>query len=185
MTDSQEFRTGTRKHRDPRSSIRLFCIIEVRDSPKGAYGGRGTGRIAQFVEESSFVRHGNLGLCSGLPNVPAWRILGFNSKKDCDQPRRVFGYGSQERCLVLADSGGHLTALTFVLRLGSKERFGRSRDVGCYLGLRPKSVRRSRSSARHHPWRQRISLKSADRVLRPRPMKEKTKNKPLTPGPCS
>jgi hypothetical protein len=28
--------------------------------------------------------------------------------------------------------------LTFVLTLGSKERFGRSRDVGCYLGLRPK-----------------------------------------------
>jgi len=37
---------------------------------------------------------------------------------------------------------GHLTALTFVLTLGSKERFGRSRDVGCYLGLRP---RRSQS----------------------------------------
>jgi transposase len=26
----------------------------------------------------------------------------------------------------------------FVLTLGSKERFQRSRDVGCYLGLRPK-----------------------------------------------
>ena len=37
---------------------------------------------------------------------------------------------------------GHLTALTFVLTLGSKERFARSRDVGCYLGLRP---RRSQS----------------------------------------
>ncbi len=30
------------------------------------------------------------------------------------------------------------TALTYVLTLGSKERFKRSRDVGCYLGLRPK-----------------------------------------------
>jgi transposase len=37
---------------------------------------------------------------------------------------------------------GHLTALTFVLTLGKKERFQRSRDVGCYLGLRP---RRSQS----------------------------------------
>src|SRR5260370_16745715 len=36
----------------------------------------------------------------------------------------------------------HITALTFVLTLGDKERFGRSRDVGCYLGLRP---RRSQS----------------------------------------
>ena len=38
--------------------------------------------------------------------------------------------------------GGQLTALTYVLTLGSKERFERSRDVGCYLGLRP---RRSQS----------------------------------------
>jgi transposase len=40
---------------------------------------------------------------------------------------------------------GHLTALTYVLTLGSKERFQPSRDVGCYLGLRP---RRSQSGAR-------------------------------------
>lgn len=32
---------------------------------------------------------------------------------------------------------GHLTALTFVLTIGNKYRFKRSRDVGCYLGLRP------------------------------------------------
>src|SRR5580698_6917794 len=40
---------------------------------------------------------------------------------------------------------GQLTALTYVLTLGSKERFQRSRDVGCYLGLRP---RRSQSGER-------------------------------------
>lgn len=33
---------------------------------------------------------------------------------------------------------GSLSAVTFVLTLGEKERFKRSRDVGCYLGLRPK-----------------------------------------------
>jgi transposase len=33
---------------------------------------------------------------------------------------------------------GSLTALIYVLTLGSKERFERSRDVSCYLGLRPK-----------------------------------------------
>jgi transposase len=33
---------------------------------------------------------------------------------------------------------GQLTALTYILTLGSKERFQRSRDVGCYLGLRPR-----------------------------------------------
>src|SRR4051794_41374331 len=40
---------------------------------------------------------------------------------------------------------GHITALTFVLTLGNKQRFKRSRDVGCYLGLRP---RRSQSGDR-------------------------------------
>ena len=33
---------------------------------------------------------------------------------------------------------GTLTALTFTLTLGRASRFERSRDVGCYLGLRPK-----------------------------------------------
>ena len=40
---------------------------------------------------------------------------------------------------LLSVSGvGPLTAVTFVLTLGHRERFRRSRDVGCYLGLRPK-----------------------------------------------
>ena len=34
---------------------------------------------------------------------------------------------------------GEVTALTFVLTLDDPKRFARSRDVGCYLGLRPKS----------------------------------------------
>ena len=33
---------------------------------------------------------------------------------------------------------GTLTALTYVLTLADKHRFRQSRDVGCYLGLRPK-----------------------------------------------
>jgi transposase len=33
---------------------------------------------------------------------------------------------------------GPLTALTYVLTLGDPHRFKRSRDVGCYLGLRPR-----------------------------------------------
>jgi transposase len=39
---------------------------------------------------------------------------------------------------------GPLIALTFVLTVADKERFQKSRDVGCYLGLRP---RRSQSGA--------------------------------------
>ena len=48
----------------------------------------------------------------------------------------------ETQALLKVHGVGYLTALTFVLTLGSKERFGRSRDVGCYLGLRP---RRSQS----------------------------------------
>lgn len=33
---------------------------------------------------------------------------------------------------------GTLIALTFVLTVEDKDRFARSRDVGCYVGLRPK-----------------------------------------------
>jgi transposase len=40
---------------------------------------------------------------------------------------------------------GTLIALTFVLTLEDKQRFQKSRDVGCYVGLRPK---RSGSGAR-------------------------------------
>ena len=51
----------------------------------------------------------------------------------------------ETQALIQVYGVGQLTALTYVLTLGSKERFKRSRDVGCYLGLRP---RRSQSGDR-------------------------------------
>jgi transposase len=48
----------------------------------------------------------------------------------------------ETQALLKVHGVGHLTALTFALTLGSEERFERSRDVGCCLGLRP---RRSQS----------------------------------------
>ena len=51
----------------------------------------------------------------------------------------------ETQALIKVYGVGQLTALTYVLTLGSKKRFQRSRDVGCYLGLRP---RRSQSGAR-------------------------------------
>jgi transposase len=53
----------------------------------------------------------------------------------------------ETQALIKVYGVGQLTALTYVLTLGSKERFERSRDVGCYLGLRP---RRSQSGE-HDP----------------------------------
>jgi transposase len=44
----------------------------------------------------------------------------------------------ETQALIKVYGVGYLTALTYVLTLGKKERFRCSRDVGCYLGLRPK-----------------------------------------------
>src|SRR6267378_3885603 len=70
-------------------------------------------------------------------------------------------------------SVGQLTALTYVLTLGSKERFQRSRDVGCYLGLRP---RRSQSGDRDpqlgitkagNVYLRSLLIECANHILRP------------------
>jgi transposase len=53
----------------------------------------------------------------------------------------------ETQALIKVYGVGQLTALTYVLTLGNKQRFQRSRDVGCYLGLRP---RRSQSG-NHDP----------------------------------
>ncbi len=55
---------------------------------------------------------------------------------------------------------GALTAMTFVLTLGDKHRFERSRDVGPYLGLRP----RRKQSGDHDP--QLGITKAGNRYLR-------------------
>src|ERR1700755_1973513 len=68
---------------------------------------------------------------------------------------------------------GHITALTFVLTLGDKSRFRCSRDVGCYLGLRP---RRSQSGERDpqlgitkagNAYLRSLLIECANHILRP------------------
>ena len=68
---------------------------------------------------------------------------------------------------------GPITALTYVLTLGDKQRFQRSRDVGCYLGLRP---RRSQSGDRDpqlgitkagNVYLRSLLIECADHILRP------------------
>jgi transposase len=66
----------------------------------------------------------------------------------------------ETQALLKVHGVGHITALTFVLTLGSKGRFKQSRDVGCYLGLRP---RRSQSGDRGP------QPKPFDRVFQPYP----------------
>jgi len=60
--------------------------------------------------------------------------------RECDEEIEEMGRRKYPEIAVLQQvSGvGTLIALTFVLTLEDKERFQKSRDVGCYLGLRPK-----------------------------------------------
>jgi transposase len=60
--------------------------------------------------------------------------------KECDVKIEQIGRTEYpETCLLRQVSGvGTLIALTFVLTVEDKERFAKSRDVGCFLGLRPK-----------------------------------------------
>ena len=44
----------------------------------------------------------------------------------------------ETQALMKVHGVGVLTAVTFVLTLGDKQRFGQSRDVGSYIGLRPR-----------------------------------------------
>jgi transposase len=60
--------------------------------------------------------------------------------KECDvQVEQIGRTEYPETCLLRQVSGvGTLIALTFVLTVEDKERFAKSRDIGCFLGLRPK-----------------------------------------------
>lgn len=60
--------------------------------------------------------------------------------KECDDKiEQVAGDRYPETQLLRQISGvGPLTALTFILTIEDKQRFRKSRDVGCFVGLRPK-----------------------------------------------
>jgi transposase len=79
----------------------------------------------------------------------------------------------ETQALLKVHGVGHITALTYVLTLGSKQRFQRSRDVGCYLGLRP---RRSQSGDRDpqlgitkvgNVYLRSLLIECANHILRP------------------
>lgn len=71
------------------------------------------------------------------------------TRQICAYEREIVQMGKtnypETQALVQVHGVGPLTAVTYVLTLGDKQRFQRSRDVGCYLGLRP---RRSQSGDR-------------------------------------
>ena len=68
--------------------------------------------------------------------------------KECDRELEQIARSEYpETCLLQQVSGvGTLIALTFVLTVDDRERFQKSRDVGCYVGLRPKRSESGESS---------------------------------------
>ncbi|MFY9939817.1 MAG: IS110 family transposase [Silvibacterium sp.] len=108
-------------HRMPASSTRCFAQRSLKAMPPG---------LAQALGPV-------------LEQIAAMTI----KIKLYDRQIRQLGQTSypEIQALLKVPGVGDLTALTFVLTLGSKERFKQSRDVGCYLGLRP---RRSQSGDR-------------------------------------
>jgi transposase len=72
---------------------------------------------------------------------PLFRQLAFLEEEIKGFDRRIKEMASQldgAEVLQSVDGVGELTAVTFLLTIGDPSRFRRSRDVGSYLGLRPK-----------------------------------------------
>jgi transposase len=80
----------------------------------------------------------------------------------------------ETQALIRVYGVGHLTALTFVLTLGKKERFQQSRDVGCYLGLRPRRSQSGDSDPQlgitkaGNGYLRQLLVECANHVVRPR-----------------
>jgi len=68
---------------------------------------------------------------------------------------------------------GTLIALTFLLTLGDPHRFGKSRDVGCYLGLQPGRRNSGQSEPQMHiskegdPYLRTLLVQGAQHILGP------------------
>jgi transposase len=82
--------------------------------------------------------------------------------KECDRKLEQIAKDKYPETTLLRQVGGVgiLIALTFILTVEDKDRFTRSRDVGCYVGLRP---RRSESGESQPQLR---ITKEGDRYLR-------------------
>jgi len=95
--------------------------------------------------QAKFRRHATRTTAGARSGAPADRRDNSRLSRRSRDPVADADRVSRDAGAVEGEGVGYITALTFVLTLGNKERFGRSRDVGCYLGLRP---RRSQSGER-------------------------------------
>ena len=136
-------------HRMPASSTRCFAERSLAVMPPGLQ--QALGPVLQHIAEmTSTIKHYD-------------RLI--QQLTQTEYP--------DTQALLKVHGVGHITALTFVLTLGNKERFERSRDVGCYLGLRP---RRSQSGERDpqlgitkagNVYLRSLLIECANHILRP------------------
>ena len=117
--------------------LRTAAINAVRGLTKACGHRMPASATPCFAQRSMAAMPPGLGQALG----PVLQQIAEMTSKIKQYDRQIQQLGQTEypetQALLKVHGIGHLTALTFVLTLGSKERFKRSRDVGCYLGLRP------------------------------------------------
>ena len=117
--------------------LRTAAINAVRGLMKACGHRMPASTTPCFAQRSMAAMPPGLGQALG----PVLQQIAEMTSKIKQYDRQIQQLGQTEypetQALLKVHGVGHLTALTFVLTLGSKERFERSRDVGCYLGLRP------------------------------------------------
>ena len=127
----------------------------------------------------TFAKRGSAVMPQGLAQAlgPVLKQIAQMTLKIKQYDRQIQQLGqtkyAETQALLKVHGVGPITATTFVLTLGSKERFKQSRDVGCYLGLRP---RRSQSGDRDpqlgitkagNTYLRSLLIECANHILRP------------------
>jgi transposase len=156
-------------------------IVRLRTAAVNAVRGltKSCGHRMPASTTSCFAKRSLAGMPPGLAQAlgPVLEQIAQMTLKIKQYDRQIQQLGQSQypetQALLKVHGVGHLTALTFVLTLGSKERFRQSRDVGCYLGLRP---RRSQSGDRDpqlgitkagNTYLRSLLMECANHILRP------------------
>jgi transposase len=123
-------------------------LVELRTQTVNAVRGlvKPFGQRLRECDVDSLSR-ADAGHLEGAVRGHAERLLGVVEELSrqidaCDKELERVGkqrYASETAQLRQVSGVGAVTALTFVLTLDDPARFAKSRDVGCFLGLRPKS----------------------------------------------
>jgi transposase len=112
-----------------------------------------------------------------LPSSRCWReskIWASSSREYNERIEKLAQERDPQTALLKQVKGvGTLIALTFLLTLEDPHRFGKSRDVGCYLGLQPGRRNSGQSQPQMHiskegnPYLRTLLVQGAQHILGP------------------